>query len=262
MNRAEISRAAAFLSGALGRRKKLAQLPEDCRPETLVDAYAIQDQFVKSFGGAPVGYKVACTNVALQQMLNTDAPFSGRLISGRVYDSPAVIDPASMFQIGIETEYAFRMGEDLSPVDAPYRQDRIAAAVSELIPAIEIVDSRYEDWSAVGVLQLIADNALGAHWVAGESFEDWRTLDIVEHELVTSVNGEVAATGKGANVLGHPLESLAWLANDLASLGLGLKEGDYVTTGSCTPLVRAHAGDVVSADFGPLGSIEVTFASA
>ncbi|MBI1893372.1 MAG: hypothetical protein HYS14_04600 [Candidatus Rokubacteria bacterium] len=66
-------------------------------------------------------------------------------------------------------------------------------------------------------------------------------------------------TGRGEAVLGHPLNALAWLANELPKWGRSLKAGEFVTTGTCTDIYVAKAGDNIQADFGTLGSVEVVF---
>ena len=254
-----IERAAALLLAAQRDHEQLRELPRSCRPDTLAEAYAIQARFVAGLGGAPVGYKVAASNPAIQKRFDITAPLSGRLIEGRVFTSPATIDPSALFRIGIETEYAFRMGRDLPPAGAPYGRERVAEAVATLVPAIEIVDWRFANATAIGALLMVTDNAFGAYWVAGAAIADWRDLDIVHAEVVTRIGGTLAATGTGANVLGDPVVSLTWLANDLAVRGEGLRAGDHVTTGSCHVVVTAEPGDTVSADFGALGVAEVSF---
>ena len=260
MDDAALIRASVLLKTAMRRRKPLEELPQECRPETLVDAYAVQERFANGFGGEPVGYKIGATNKVLQERLGIDEPFFGRLMSARVFESPAVIELTAMAGIMVETEYGFHMAADLPAKQGPFDRDRVAAAVGALVPAIEIVDTRFTDLTTIGALQLIADNALASYWIHTAPVVDWRDTDIVDSEIVTSRNGEPAVSGTGRNVLGHPLEALRWLANDLAGFGLGLQAGDYITTGSCTDILRAEPGDQATADFGALGKVSVTFA--
>ena len=250
-------KAAAYLFAALRQRKAIDELPDACRPDSVIDAYEIQDCFVEMIG-APVGYKIAFTNRRIQEQMGVSEPAAGRLIAGRVFDSPASVDVSRLFRIGIESEFAFRMGDDLPGTMAPFARDRVVSAVAALVPAIEIVDTRYADWATCGALQAIADNVFGSHWVAGAPITDWRDIDLVSAEVAASLNGKHAARGSGANVLDDPLDALTWLANDLASRGLGLRAGEVITTGSCTPIVMAQLGDVVGADFGDLGTVSVT----
>src|SRR5690606_2842679 len=124
------------------------------------------------------------------------------------------------------------------------RIETIRDAVAAVLPAIEVVDSRFTNWTAVGGLQLIADQAGAGHWVYGEESHNLEDIDLADHPVTLSVNGEVRQRGSSANVLGNPLKSLTWLANDLARNGVTLRAGEVVTTGSCTPAFPAAKGDV------------------
>ena len=197
-----IERAAALLLAAQRDHEQLCELPRSCRPDTLAEAYAIQARFVAGLGGAPVGYKVAASNPAIQKRFNITAPLSGRLIEGRVFTSPAMIDPSALFRIGIETEYAFRMGRDLPPAGAPYGRERVAEAVAALVPAIEVVDWRFANATAIGALLMVTDNAFGAYWVAGAAIADWRDLEIVHAEVVMRIGGTLGACAVEVLMLG------------------------------------------------------------
>ena len=249
-------RAARHLHEAMRRREALAALPRPCRPRNAREAYAVQDALVAMIG-APGGYKVAFTNPGIQRQMGVAEPAAGRLIADRMRDSPARIDVSRLFRVGIESEFAFRMARDLPAAAAPFARPTVADAVGALVPAIEIVDTRYNDWSRCGALQAIADNAFASHWVGGAAVADWRGIDLAAARAVTRLDGAEAARGSGADVLGHPLAALTWLANHLARRGRGLKAGEIVTTGSATAIVMARPGDAAVADFGGLGTVEV-----
>jgi 2-keto-4-pentenoate hydratase len=154
-----------------------------------------------------------------------------------------------------EAEFAFRMGRDLPPRPQPYSVDEVLAAVATLHPAIEVPDSRFDDFTIVGAPQLIADNACAHQFVLGPAAEtDWRALDLVEHRAIGAA-GELTREGKGASVLGDPRVALAWLANELSGLGLTLKAGEVVTTGTCLVPLPIQPGIDVSMDFGALGRV-------
>ncbi len=104
---------------------------------------------------------------------------------------------------------------------------------------------------------LIADNAIHGAFVLGPGTEDWRNLDLAAHEVVFAKDGAEVGRGVGANALGHPLNALAWLADQGVLGGRGLKAGDLVTTGLVTPFAYAEAGEQLHADYGPLGAVEL-----
>jgi 2-keto-4-pentenoate hydratase len=159
----------------------------------------------------------------------------------------------------MEPEFGFRMARDLPPRDSRRSADEVAEAVEGVMPGIEIVDSRYESWTTVGTPSLIADNACHAAWVKGELVTGWKAIDLAAQTVRLEIGGQLKGSGSGAAVLGHPLNALTWLANVLNSRGGGLRTGDYVTTGVTTDIYMAERGDIVRADFGPVGHVEVAF---
>jgi 2-keto-4-pentenoate hydratase len=132
-------------------------------------------------------------------------------------------------------------------------------AVATLHPAIEIPDSRFADFVSAGAAQIIADNACAHLFVLGPPTEaNWRALDLIEERPVITLRGQ-RYVGHGKNVLGDPRVALAWLANELSGLGITLKPGEIVTTGTCHPPLPIQSGDRFAADFGSLGKVSVSF---
>ncbi len=226
-------------------------------------AYACQDALVRKliqhYGGYGIGYKIACTNVTAQRQLNVDGPFYGRMMSAFCFDTPARIDASRFFMRVVEAEFAFRMTQGLPARAEPYRAEEVAEAVEGVLPGIEIVDSRFDDWTTIGAPSLIADNACHAAWVKGRLATDWRELDLAAHTVRLIVNGKLHREGSGRAVLGHPLNALAWLANQLSSHGLRLEAGQYVTTGVTMEVYMGERGDRIQADFGSLGVVDLDF---
>ncbi|MCB0211419.1 MAG: fumarylacetoacetate hydrolase family protein [Anaerolineae bacterium] len=260
----KIAKAAAYLMQARLTPQRLLNWTDDTRPDNFIEAYAVQDAFVEQllahYGGRTVGYKIACTNEAAQRDLHVDGPFSGRLLSNFVYDSPAQLYADDFFIRVIEPEYGVELGQDLPPRSTPYSRQEVADAVGAIMPAIEIVDSRFEPWTTIGAISLIADQAVHGAWVIGERVTNWRDFDLATQEISLWVDGALNQTGSGAAVLGHPFNSLTWLVNALSAKGQGLKTGDLVTTGICVDKIYyANPGEVVKADFGPIGSVTVSF---
>ena len=250
----------------------MVDLPAGLRPADLAEAYAVQDDLVArlvaaaSFGTAPddgpdrpVGYKVACTNTIAQDALKIDRPLFGRLLASSTFGSPASLDASRFTTRVVEAEFGVLVGRDVPAGSGPHDPDSIARFVEAILPSIEIVDHRFEDWS-VGALSVAADNAIHGCWVRGEPFAgDWRDLDLAAHDVTVRVDGEVVTTGTGAAVLGHPLAVVAWLADELEAFGRQLRAGDLITTGVCTDVFEAQAGQQVVADFGPLGQVEISW---
>ena len=256
-------KSAELLAQARITHKRLPELPAAIRPKTPGDAYVVQDGLVDlllaHYGGSVIGYKIACTNVTAQRQLHVDGPFAGRLLSAFFFEHPARIDASQFFMRVVEAEFAFEMAHDLPPTAAPRSREEIAAAVKGVIPGIEIVDSRFDDWTTIGAPSLIADNACNAAWVKGPLLTDWQAIDLATQAVRVTVNGNLLREGTGSNVLGHPLHALEWLVNSLSARGLGLKAGQFITTGVTTEVYMAERGDRIRADFGPVGSVDLTF---
>jgi len=239
-------------------KRAVPKLPADLFPETQDDAYRIQDalvaRLVEAYHGRIIGYKIAATNETAQKQLNVTAPFCGRLLSHSTHCSGATLTAANFNHRIIEPEFGFRIGADVPPSEAPYTRDTIAPYIAAIIPAIEVVDHRYTDWTTVGAPSLIADNAIHGAWIEGEDVSDCRDVDLATHATKLIVNGETVRTGSGAAVLGHPLNVVAWLANVRP-----LRAGDKITTGTTTAVYFANPGDRITADFGAFGAASVSF---
>ncbi len=259
MDDSQAQQAARILHTAWQDRALIPGLPESCRPQNPDDGYQIQAALEGLHGTEVVGYKIGATNEAAQRIFNIDSPFFGRLFAPALRTSPAEI-PAGVVTLHIiEAEFDFTLSGDLPPKETRYSQDEVMAKVENLMPAIEIPDSRYDNWREAGLPQLIADNAIASLLVTGEPARNWRDLDLSRHSLAVKVNGDTVDEGVGANVLGDPRAALTWLANALSERGIGLEAGQIVTTGSAANVIKVNPGDTVVADFGDLGSAEVSF---
>ena len=262
MEHEAIDDAATELLDMRASRRVVADLPMSLRPQTLADAYAIQDRVVDALlaqaGGRCIGFKAACTNEIAQAALQIDRPVFGRLMSQTTSDSGATLAADQFTHRVIEAEFAFRVGVDVEPVNGGHGPATIAEHIDALMPSIEIVDHRFESW-AVGALRVAADNAIHGWWLRGEPVTDWRDHDLAASAVSVTRNGDLVTTGSGAAVLGHPLNVMAWLADELPRFGLRLRKGDVVTTGVATDVFEAAAGDRCVADFGPFGTVTVAF---
>jgi 2-keto-4-pentenoate hydratase len=259
LNPEVIAAAVAALIEARRSQVPLAGLPEDCRPATLDDGYAIQEAFVASFGQAVAGWKIGATAEASQRLFGVGEPFYGPVLAPLVFASPAELPAADFPMRGIECEFAFQLAADFEPRERPYTPEEAAERVSAPIPAIEVVSPRLDDPRRYGAPSAIADCGLNGGLVLGPPSFDWQSLDLTAHEVRLTIDGEVKTTGTGALVLGHPLNSLAWFVNRYTARGHTLPAGQIVTTGSTTGLVILEPGQTATGDFGALGKVSVAF---
>jgi len=249
------------------RGERIAALRDEIRPFTREEGYAIQALLEPRSTRPLFGWKIAATSKAGQAHINVDGPLAGRLLAERAFESGARLRFGANHMKVAEAEFAFRMAVDLPPRPAPYTVDEVLRSVATLHPAIEIPDSRYDDFTSVGAAQLIADNACAHEFVLGTPAPDsWRSIDLAAHRVIGSVRGaalpgppSLEREGIGANVLGDPRIALTWLVNELSQIGVTLRAGQVVTTGTCLTPLPIATGDRVSMDFGALGSVSVVF---
>ncbi len=261
MDTGAVIAAAELLADLRRSHRVIDDLPAALRPRSLIDAYRVQAALVERIlpdGASAVGYKVACTSRIAQEALQIDRPLFGRLLAHRVHGDGARLAAADFDHRVIEAEFAFRIGRDVPRRPDGHTHATVAACIDAVIPAIEIVDYRYETWT-VGALQVAADNAIHGAWVRGAEVVDWRGVDLASAGVRVVRNGEQVTAGSGAAVLGDPLEVMRWLADELPRFGLDLRPGDVVTTGVTTDVFEAEAGDAIVAEFDGVGAVRVTF---
>lgn len=241
-------------------------IPDRAVPRTFADAYQAQsilvERMLAAAGGgsaAPIGYKVACTSSIACRLFGADGPVFGRLLSCFSWPDGTTLSAARFPMTALEPEFAFRMKSDVPEIPTPWTRETISSHIGEMIPALELVGQRFDGWSAYSDKSLAADNAVNLGWISGDATNGWREVDLADHPVALRVNGEELLAGNGANVMGNPLNAVAWLANTLPEHGLGLRAGDLVTTGVCTDIHVSGPGECVQADFGELGSVAVTF---
>jgi len=238
------------------QRTRIDQLPPDCRPVDRAAGYAAQREIVQISGQDVVGWKIAATSAAGQKHIGVDGPLAGPLLANRVLADAATVPLEGNIMMVGEAEFAFKFAYALPRRANPYTQEEVLNAVESLHPAIEVPDSRYNDFVKVGAPQLIADTACADWFVLGSATShDWRSHDLIAHRVIVFLNGENVATGSGANVLGDPRIALTWLVNELRIYGDGITAGQFVTTGTCVVPVPIRRGDTFRADFGDFGTV-------
>ena len=238
----------------------MEDLPEDMRPTTRAEGYAVQADFAALSDYPIFGWKIAATSTVGQKHIGVSGPLAGRLLGERVFESGQALEFGFNRMAVAEPEFAFRMGCHLEPRVEPYSQAEVMNAVETLHTAIEVPDSRFADFAQVGEAVLIADNACAHEFVIGPPMhEDWRQIDLATHEVEISVVGGACHLGIGLNVLDDPRIALTWLVNELRQNDITLENGMTVTTGTCATPMPIQAGDRVIADYGTLGRLEFTF---
>ncbi len=250
--------AAAALMRDHAARKKIVPFARDYGATDLAGAYAIQAAYVKRLEeklGRRVGYKIGLTSKRMQEMCGVDHPNSGVVFDKRLHRSGAALPLSSLGRLGIEFECCARLGTSLTPRGKPYTLDEVAAAVEAVCPAFEVIDDRNSDYP-LDLLSLVADNSWNEGNVLGEFKTTWP--DLRTATSVLECNGKVIDEGKGSDVLGHPLEPLRWLANNLNELGQTLHKGEIVMTGSWVTTRFPKAGEHYKYTINGVGTVELT----
>jgi 2-keto-4-pentenoate hydratase len=257
-----IEMAAECLARARLDRLPLAKLPDELRPGDEAEAYAIQRALHRRLTaaglGAIIGHKIGCTTPVMQSYLGIDHPCAGGLFASSVHDGHADLESDAFARLGVECEIAVRLAADLPAGSAPYARDDVAGLVATCMAAIELVDDRYQDYRSLDTPTLIADDFFNTGCVLGREEEDWRSLDLAALAGRMVINGEEVGRGRGSDILGHPLEALAWLARRSAQDGHPLRAGEVVLLGSMVQTVWLQRGDHVSIEIEGLGQASLS----
>jgi 2-keto-4-pentenoate hydratase len=243
------------------RESTPVDLPERLRTRDWDSMTEVMLRLDRARGLVGVGWKIGAASEEIRRVEQIPQPVPGRIYSGTVFSSPARL-PRSLFinYRNNETEFAFRIGVGLLPRPRPYHEDEVGEAVECVLPAIEIGDMVFRDWyAASGYLGPCIDNGGGAALVHGEPIVDWRVHDLSSARVDLHLNNTLLKSGFGRAAMGNPLTSLTWVVNWLRERNRGVAAGEIISTGTCTGHCFVAVGDDVSADFGPLGTVAVTY---
>jgi len=258
----KILAAAKLIATARRSRAPLAALAADSAPTDVADGYKVQralHDLMRPQVGGLVGYKIGCTSKVMQEYLEIPHPCGGGVFEKGVHESGAKLAASDYVHVGVECEIAVKLARDLLPAEAPFTAEWMGEAVEAYYPAIEIVDDRYQKWQTLGAPTLVADDFFAAGCVLGQPVARNSAPDLLKVAGRALINGKEEGRGTGADVLGHPHNALAWLANHLAAEGRGLHAGQIVLTGSLVKTVWLKAGDHVRMELDGLGEVEVSF---
>jgi 2-keto-4-pentenoate hydratase len=226
----------------------IVALPEGAVPRSEADSYQIQDAVIAKLGEKIGGWKVGISPLG--------GHFAAPIYASTVVPSPASL-PAKNFKIiGIECEIGFRFNQALPVRPQPYTRYEVLAACS-LVPTIEVVDSRYQDFRAIDRLMVLADNFSNGGLVYGSAASNWDGIDLAHPPIEVTADGKPFADCTGLRA-GTPIELLLAAVAHANGRG-GIAAGTIITTGTHTGLVFTEPGVKIAADYGRLGRVEVSF---
>jgi 2-keto-4-pentenoate hydratase len=227
-------------------------------PATISDAYDIQERYVALLHdkhGNTVGYKVGLTSAPMQAFCRIDHPIAGVVLARRVHQSGASVRRSDFGRLGLEFEIAVRIKSDVPVAGTPYTAEMIQPHIDGVCAAIELVDDRSADYANLDVRSLVADNSWNGGIVLSGFAAKWPDLESV---LGRATKDQVAiGEGHGRDILGHPFNSVAWLATQLAARGVRLKAGQVVMTGSVMKTVFPIEDASYRFELAEVGFVEV-----
>jgi 2-keto-4-pentenoate hydratase len=239
-------------------RVAVLPLPPGIAPSTEAEGAAVQAALARLVGAVPpFGFKIGATGKRMQMYLGIDTPIAGFMRAEDVFRGHADLRYADYIKPGVECEVAVRLAHDLAP--GPCSLEQALAAVGDFCAGIEIVENRYGDLKELGTPTLLADQMYHCAAVIGDQGGvDWHGLDIGALRGRISVDSGTADDGITTDLLGHPLNGLAWLAGsaEAAAFG-GLKSGQVIMLGSVTPPIWLTGPATVTVAFPPLPAVTV-----
>ncbi len=241
--------AGRMLAEAWNAGTTIDALPENLFPAEIDQATAIQEEMARVIGEPVVGWKVG----------GVPGPLVGRIFKSRFYTTPAKLPVRQFRSPGIECEIGFRLTKDLPPKAGSYDDETVMNA-AVLAFTIELTGSRFTNGKLTAdndrdLRGIVADNAVGAGLIVGPEVADWRHLSLLDIAVDFRVNGGAPGAPNPKEKRTEPAKILIWLANELSRRGVGLRAGQYVTTGSATLPVILQKGQQAVATYGQFGSI-------
>ena len=219
-------------------------------PGSIPEAYAVQ-RLVAGALGAVGGFKTG-------RQAPGATPVFAPIAAGMVRSSPARFRAGEFNLIGIELEVAFLVHRALPDADDP-RFAELARQCVLPLAAIEIVDSRLADHDSAGALWKLADNQVNGGFVHGAPVSDWHGIDLATPHARLEIGGETVADGPARVPGGDAFDVFCAFARLVGSHCGGLVPGQYVTTGTLTPMRVIVGGQKVSGHVAGLGSVTAEF---
>ena len=227
--------------------------------ESFEDAYFVQDalESVWAHKGEVVGYKLALTSKAMQEMFGVNTSFKGNLFSKTILKGDQVISLKNYGRLGVEFELAIEIGQDFGANADNLTVEDCMSKVSAVYPAFELIDDRNADYPTVDLISQTADNSWNANTVLGTKKQNFSHLDFSINEVFKSINGNIERSVTGA-ALENPFNAVIWIADFLNKRGSELKKGQIVMTGSTFPTYFPQPDDIIEFEVFDIGKIKIS----
>ncbi len=250
---------AEHLENAELQARDVTKITDDHPQMDWDDAYAIQDEIRRrkeARGNKTAGLKCGLTSFAKMKQMGVETPVFGFVSDYMSRPDGGDIKISELIHPKVEAEICI---VTKAPLKGPgCHVAAVMAAVDFVLPAVEVIDSRYRDFK-FDLKSVIADNTSSSRFVIGGRPRDLDELDLRTLGVVLEINGEIKTMAAGAAVMGHPLAAVAMLANHLGARGQEIPAGTFVMTGGVTEAVAVKAGDSVNVRFQDIGSVSMRF---
>jgi 2-oxo-3-hexenedioate decarboxylase len=259
LTKEQVEQLAEHLENAELQAHDVTKITDDYPDMSYEDAFDIQWEIRRrkeARGNKIVGLKMGLTSWAKMKQMNVENPCYGFLADYFSCPDGSVIDTSKLIHPKVEAEIAFVTKKPLKGPGCHIGD--VLAATDFIIPAVEVIDSRYRDFK-FDIKSVIADNSSSTRFITGGQMALPQDVDMRTLGVVLEKNGEVVELGAGAAVLGHPAASVAMLANMFAERGEEIPAGTFIMTGGITAAVAVEAGDSINVRYQGLGSITASF---
>ncbi|ASM77149.1 2-oxo-3-hexenedioate decarboxylase 4-oxalocrotonate decarboxylase [Vitreoscilla filiformis] len=259
LDRATIEQLAAHVESAELEARDITKITDDFPQMDWEDAYAIQDEIRRrkeARGNKTVGLKAGLTSFAKMKQMGVETPCFGFVSDYMARPDGGEIKTSELIHPKVEAEICI---VTKAPLKGPgCHVGTVMAAIDFVLPAVEIIDSRYRDFK-FDLKSVIADNTSASRFVIGGRPRNVEALDLRTLGVVLEKNGQIVAMAAGAAVLGHPAAAVAMMANHLGARGQEIPAGTFIMTGGVTEAIAVAAGDSVNVRFQDLGSVSMRF---
>lgn len=251
--------AAAWLDAEhLARHRFSGIEPWPDRPDEAF-AYAVQDGLLTRrrvrTPSAVAGYKIGLTTPRMQRLCHGNRPISGVMFANGLRHAPARVELDDFVHLGIESELAVRVSRRLTGGSAPITRTDVAQSIDAVATAFELIEDRHADYATLDWLWMAADNSWHGGLVLGPTAPP---CDLSDLEGVLAIDGVAVDRGSTRDVLGHPLDAVAWLANHLQARGTHIEPGHWISTGSIATIRFAERGRSYRFTIAGLPSVAIT----
>ena len=252
----KIEKVSEFIFQSHQRGDTFSNLENDMKPQDFAEAYDIQKRLRQKLPRGPLGgYKIALSSKIQQDYHNITQPVYGGLFRKEIFNSPKMIVLKNYHRMSVEFELAFELSDRIADSTIHRNLENIFPDISNVMPAIELVDDRGANYEGLDPLSLACDNAWSGGLVLGDPIEDWKEKNFLVMQSTCEWNHEPKIT---TNVLdAKPFENLCWLINELHSCQSELKPGMIIITGSVFKVRQAKIGDKINHILSDHGKVSI-----